>query len=303
MKQSSIPTLGCIFLFIFLLNACIPAQDASLHEGSPHSIQQVVNFPLPNQLTFAGEEVPLNDPDVAERLDRELMALCYYHASTLLVLKRSKRWKAFIQSNLKEANIPQDFFYLAVAESSLSNTAVSSARAVGMWQLMKDTSKELGLEVSTYVDQRRDPLLATQTAIRYLKRAHRSIENWTLVAASYNRGQGGIKNALKSQGVSSYYDLYLHEQTYRYIFKILAYKLILSSPGSYGFNLEMDRLYEPWEFQTVMVDQTIASLPEWGKQYGITYKQIKQYNPWITSIDYSLPVSEHTTYTIRIPLR
>ena len=302
MKNSLIPSIGCICIFILQFSGCIPAQERPNYPSSQMEIQQIVNFPLPEQLKFAGEVVPLTNKEVAERLDRELMALCYYHASTLLVLKRSKRWKSFIQTRLESAQIPQDFFYLAVAESSLSNTAVSSARAVGMWQLMTDTSRELGLEVSTYVDQRRDPELATQAAIKYLKRAFHSLQNWTLVAASYNRGQGGIKNALKAQAVTSYYDLYLHEQTYRYVFKILAYKIIMSSPEAYGFILEDNDLYEPWKSDKIEVQTSIPSLPEWGRQYGVTYKQIKQYNPWITSIDYSLPIPENQAYFINIPL-
>ena len=303
MKNSFIPPLGLICLFIFQFSGCIPAQEGPAVDRPQVQIQQIVNFPIPEQLDFAGEAVPLEDPEVAERLDRELMSLCYYHASTLLVLKRAKRWKKFIQSRLNEAQIPQDFFYLAVAESNLSNTALSSARAVGMWQLMRETSRELGLEVSTYVDQRRDPELATKTAIKYLTRSYKSLQNWTLVAASYNRGQGGIRSALKAQGVNSYYKLYLHEQTYRYVFKILAYKIILSSPETYGFILDQNDLYKPWKYNQIEVNQSISSLPEWGKEHNLTYKDIKQYNPWITSIDYSLPIPENKSYFINIPVR
>lgn len=283
---------------------CIPAQSPNGPDVAPSPKQAVVNFELPAQMEFAGEEVPLNDQEVAERLDRELMSLSYYHASTLLVLKRSQRWKSWIEDELRKADIPIDYFYLAVAESNLSNTAVSYARAGGMWQLMPETSRELGLEISAYVDQRRDPYLAMEAAVRYIKRAHKQLNNWTLVAASYNRGPRGILNALEAQQVSSYYDLYLHEQTYRYVFKILAYKLILSNPEAYGFYLpSSSSLYKPWDLKKVEVTETIPSLPAWGKEKGVTYKDIKKYNPWITSIDYSLPVKKGKIYTIRLPKR
>ena len=282
---------------------CIPAQSPSEPIFTSPQVQTIINFPLPDQMDFAGEEVPLHETDVAERLDRELMSLSYYHASTLLVLKRSQRWKSWIQTKLAKEDIPIDFFYLAVAESNLSNTAVSYARAGGMWQLMPETSREFGLEISSYVDQRRDPYLAVEAAIRYIKRAHKQLPNWTLVAASYNRGPRGILDALESQQVSSYYDLYLHEQTYRYVFKILAYKLILSDPEAYGFSFSSSDLYHPWELEEVSVSKSIPSLPAWGKKQGVTYKVIKQYNPWITSIDYSLPVKAGTSYIIRLPGR
>ncbi len=301
MPQVLLLHTSSFFCVLMLFIGCIPAQDPPSDTQETIRKQYILNFPLPPSLEFAGESVPIDDPEIAERLDRELMALSYYHASTLLVLKRSKRWKAFLQQQLQEAQIPEDFFFLAVAESSLSNTARSSAQAVGMWQLMKETSRELGLEVSTYVDQRRDPFLATKSAIRYIQRAYKQLENWTLVAASYNRGTRGILNALEAQGVHTYYDLYLHEETYRYLFKILAYKVILSEPEAYGFHVPESPMYEPWETRSVEISTPISSLPDWGRQHGVTYREIKKYNPWITSIDYSLPVKAGKVYTIRLP--
>jgi len=252
-------------------------------------------------LSFCGEEVPLSDPEIAERLEREINALAYYHASTLLVLKRTHRWKEDILKILRAEGIPTDFFYLAVAESNLDNDAESYRQAVGMWQLMDATAKEMGLEVNTYIDERRDPFLSTSAACKYLQQSYSRFGNWTLVAAAYNRGIAGLANALESQMVDSYYDLYLHEQTYRYIFKILAYKVILENPEHYRFQIPENKLYEPWNYREITVSETIPDLPTWAKEYQTTYKYLKLYNPWITSIDYSLPVKHEKTYIIRTP--
>jgi len=289
------------------LGGCLPAQDSESSRDYTHSNahtptrQYIVNFPIPEKLEFAGEAVPLEDWDVAERLDREINAHAYYHASTLSIIKLSSRWKPTILEILQKNGIPSDFYYLAVAESALDNQAISAKNAVGMWQLLKPTAEELGLEVSSYIDQRRDPLLATEAACRYLLKSYERLGNWTLVAAAYNRGVRGLTDALTEQGVDSYYDLYLHEETYRYIFRILSYKLILETPKNYGFVFDSNMGYIPWDYQEVEVNSTIPSLPQWALERGTTYKMIKRYNPWITSIDYSLPVNSGKTYKIRLP--
>ncbi len=291
--------LICFIMF----QSCLPAQqsDPQNHNDHPRQSPNIVNFPIPSNLSFCGEEVPLSDPEIAERLDREINALAYYHASTLLVLKRAHRWKNDILKTLRAEGIPADFFYVAVAESNLDNDAESYRQAVGMWQLMEATAKEMGLEVNTYVDERRDPFSSTYAACKYLKQSYGRFANWTLVAAAYNRGIAGLASALESQMVDSYYDLYLHEQTYRYIFKILAYKIILENPGQYKFQIPESELYDLWKYREITVSETISDLPTWAKEYNTTYKYIKLYNPWITSIDYSLPVKKGKTYVIRIP--
>ena len=279
------------------LRAEIPSSSAS----SPQEIQHIINFPIPDQLTFAGETVPLDDPDVRERLEQELMKNGYLHASTVLLIKRSTRWRPMIEKELEQAGVPKDFFYLAVAESQLSNKAVSYKGALGMWQFLKTTAKEFGLEVNRHVDERKDPYLATQAAIGYLKRAHKKFGNWTLVAAAYNRGMRGLSNALESQKEQSYYDLYLNSETYQYVFRILALKLLLESPETYGFHIAEEDRYQPWEFTEVAVKSPISDLPTFAQEHKTTYKMLKRLNPWLDSPDYQLPVRKGKTYQIRIP--
>ncbi len=290
----------CLLLF----QSCLPAQEQRAKDQEKDNKdhrQYIINFSSPDNMTFCNEKVPLNDPEIKERLEREINALSYFHASTLLVIKRMHRWKPVLTNILSDYGIPEDFIYLTIAESNLENDAESYREAMGMWQLMEGTAKELGLEINTYIDERRDPFLATIAACKYLSKSYEKFNNWTLVAAAYNRGISGISQALTAQLVDSYYDLYLHEQTYRYVFKILAYKAILENPQTYGFHIQEDDVYQPWTYREIEVSNSIENIPQWAKQYNTTYRFIKYLNPWITSIDYSLPFQKDKVYTIRVP--
>ncbi len=264
--------------------------------------QYVSTFLLPEQLTFAGEQVPMNDPDVRERIERELIQNSYKHSATLLILKREGRWRKEISRILKEEGLPEDFFYLAVAESELDEHAQSGVGAVGFWQFMKTTALSYNLEVSEYVDMRKDPIASTYAACRYLKDAYKRFGNWTLAAASYNRGVTGLDNALKAQKVSNFYDLYLNRETYRYVMRIIALKLIIENPQAYGFFVEDADKYQPLDsVRTVTIDSTINDLPQFALDMGINYKILKIYNPWINSSDYKLVVPKGKTYIITLP--
>ncbi|WP_250630510.1 lytic transglycosylase domain-containing protein [Rhodoflexus caldus] len=264
--------------------------------------QYISTFPLPEQLTFAGEQVPMNDPDVRERIERELIQNSYKHSATILILKREGRWRKEISRILKEEGVPEDFFYLAVAESELDEHAQSGVGAVGFWQFMKTTAPSYNLEVSEYVDMRKDPIASTYAACRYLKDAYKRFGNWTLAAASYNRGVTGLDNAVKAQKVSNFYDLYLNRETYRYVMRIIALKLIIENPQAYGFFVEDADKYQPLDgVRTVTIDSTINDLPQFALDMGINYKILKIYNPWINSSDYKLVVPKGKTYTITLP--
>jgi len=265
------------------------------------SVQRIQSFPLPAMLTFAGEAVPLSDPDVRERLEREIIQNCYKHSATLLILKREGRWRAGIQALLKENGLSEDFFYLAVAESELDEHAVSPVGAMGFWQFMKGTASEFGLEVSAQVDQRKDPLVATVAACKYLKQAYGKFGNWTLTAASYNRGMTGLDKALKNQKVDSFYDLYLNRETYRYVLRILALKLIMENPQAYGFVIGPEDRYKPYTAKPLQIDTTITDLPAFAIQQKINYKLLKIHNPWLNSDDYKLVIPKGKSYTFLIP--
>ncbi|MCU0322366.1 MAG: lytic transglycosylase domain-containing protein [Chitinophagaceae bacterium] len=255
-------------------------------------------FKIPDSLSFAGEPLPLHINDVRERLDRELQINSYLHSSTLFIMKRANRWLPVIDSVLKAEGIPSDFKYLPLIESALLNV-VSPKEAAGFWQIVKAAGKEYGLEINKEVDERYDVVKATQAACAYLKEANRKFNNWTLAAASYNRGMSGLQKAIENQKVNSYYDLYLNDETARYIFRIVAMKEIIENPERYGFDINKEELYTAEPVKYLEVNETIKDLPNFALQHNTNYKTLKRLNPWLRE-DY-LPVKKNKTYTLALP--
>ncbi|MTI23250.1 lytic transglycosylase domain-containing protein [Fulvivirga sp. RKSG066] len=257
-----------------------------------------VTLELPKELYFAGERVPLEIPDVRERLDRELHINTYWHSSTIFLIKQAHRWLPQIEEILKENGVPDDFKYLTAIEGGFANQ-ISPANAVGFWQIRKAAGKENGLEITREVDERYDPLRSTEAACNYLKKAHNKFGNWTNAAASYNRGMSGLQRALNNQKVDSYYDLMLNEETSRYVFRILAIKEIIEHPEKYGFNIDEEHLYDQEDLRFVEVNEDIKDLVEFAKKEGINYKLLKRHNPWLR--EDRLDVRKKT-YKIAIPV-
>lgn len=254
---------------------------------------------IPDFLTFAGEPVPLVETDVRERLDRELLVNAYWHSQTLQNLKLANRWFPVIEEILRQEGVPEDFKYLAVAESNLRNV-VSPARATGVWQLLEGTAQQYGLTVNGEIDERYDVERATRAACAYLKEAHaRYGGNWTLAAASYNMGMAGVDKRLSEQKVDSYYDLYLNEETARYVFRILAFKLIYRQHERFGFILEQEDVYGPLDYYVVEATATIPDLAAWARERGTTYKMVRVMNPWLRSS--RLTVGTGKAYEIKLP--
>ncbi|MEX2597425.1 MAG: lytic transglycosylase domain-containing protein [Salibacteraceae bacterium] len=253
---------------------------------------------LPDQIDFAGEKVPLNLIDVKEKLDRELLVNTYWQSQTLLLIKRSNRWFPVIEKILKQEGVPEDFKYLALIESGLTQI-VSPAGATGFWQLMVDASRELDLEVNTTVDERYHIEKATHAACAYLKEAKEKFGSWTLAAASYNMGKSGVDRQLKRQKATNYYDLVLNEETERYIFRILAGKMILSNPKAFGFQFRDEDLYQPLKYNEVEIVETQDDLADFAFKNGINYKTLKFLNPWLR--DNYLPVTKGKSYFIKLP--
>lgn len=270
-------------------NVQLPLAESVL--VSPH-------FSLPDKPDFCGEPVPIDDVDVRERFDKELLINSYLHASTILILKKAYRWFPQIEPILKEEGIPDDFKYLAVIESSLDN-AVSPAGASGFWQLMKETALELGLVVNEEVDERFHPIKSTRAACKYLKKSYQKFGNWTLVAAAYNRGNGGITQAMETQKVKSYYDLLLNDQTNRFVFRILALKEIMENPKKYRFEIQEKDQYTPENLKQVKVHATVPDLIAFAIAQGVTYKTLKNYNEWILTD--KLTVKDTAKWVLDLP--
>ena len=250
------------------------------------------------KMDFAGEEVPTFMADVQERLDKEMITNMNYHTNTTLVIKRANKVFPIIEPILKKYGVPDDFKYLAVIESSLVN-AVSPAGARGVWQFMPATAKEKGMEVSEEVDERYHLEKSSEAACKYLVVAKEKFGSWTLAAASYNGGMGGISKKLEEQQVGSYYDLLLTEETSRYVFRILALKEIMSQSEKYGFKIPNEALYYNVPTRKIVIDSSITDLAQFAKTQGVNYKILKIHNPWLR--DKKLTVTTGKKYEIEIP--
>lgn len=268
----------------------------------PISLEQIViqshDIEFCDNIYFAGEKVPLEMFNIRERYERELLSNTYFHSNTMVLLKRSKRWFPVIEPILKEYGVPDDFKYLCVIESYLSNV-VSPAGAAGFWQFMKGTAQEYDLEISKEVDMRYNVELETEAACKYFLKAYERFGSWTLVAAAYNAGSTRVAKFMKEQGATSYYDLLMAEETERYVFRILAIKTIFENPEKYGIYVSNELSYQPYKYYTVKVDKDVKNWAEFAKEHNITYKLLKVFNPWLRSN--SLKVKNGKVYEIKIP--
>lgn len=268
-----------------------------LEPSAPISFTNAKTIPLPERIDLAGEKVPLEIADVKERLDKELHINSYWHNNTIFLFKRASRWFPVIEPILEKNGIPDDFKYLALIESGLENVE-SYAGAAGFWQILTSTGREYGLEVNRDVDERYHPVLSTEAACQYLKRSYEKFGNWTLVAASYNRGMRGMQNALDHQKVDNYYDLKLNTETSRYVFRILAIKQIFESPKDYGLNIDKEHLYEPYTYRYDTVRNS-TDWVEYAKEQKTNYKTLRIYNPWIQDEDIRIGRNEY--YVVSLP--
>ena len=253
---------------------------------------------IPKNLNFAGEKTSITDFSVREATERELVVNTYWQSQSLLLHKRANRWFPVIDPILKKNGIPEDFKYIALIESQLTN-AVSPQCATGFWQIIESTGTGYGMEITADVDERYNVIKSTEAACKYFKEAYKQFNNWTLVAASYNLGMGGIQGQINKQKVNSYYDLALTEETARYVYRILAMKEIISRPKVYGFMLRKKDLYPPIATKKVTIDSTISDLAGFAITQGINYKILKLFNPWLRT---NVLINDgNKKYTIEIP--
>lgn len=278
-----------------------PTRRKPEEEGYRMHIQdnyKVFTLPTPESLSFAGADVPLGAFGVREKLDRELLVNTYWHSNTLLMFKRSNRWFPVIEPILERNGIPDDFKYLALIESGLTN-AVSPAGATGFWQFMKSTGESYGLQINDEVDERYHVEKSTEAACKYLNDAYAKFGDWALVAASYNMGMGGVSKQLSRQKVDSYWDLLLNEETGRYVYRILAIKEILNNGSAYGFIVRPGDLYEPYTTREVTLDGSVNDLADFALQEGANYNILKTLNPWLRQSYLKNP--SRKSYTIELP--
>lgn len=291
-------TIGLgFFLITFFLTDNTTNANSNPDEDFPQGYK-IVSPEMPNYLEFAGEKIPTENFEVYERMEREFLSNTYWHSATILAIKRANRWFPLIEPILKKNNIPDDFKYLAVAESNLENV-VSPAGATGFWQFMKPAGEKYGLEINSLVDERYDVEKSAEAACKYLRDSYDMFGSWIVAAASYNMGQDGVKNQRERQKVKNYFNLVLNSETSRFVARIVSLKYILQNPEKYGFDLKSEDKYKPIEYSEVTLDSSVADLADYAKRLGINYFILKMYNPWLR--DNYLSNKTKTAYTIKLP--
>ncbi|WP_439131225.1 lytic transglycosylase domain-containing protein [Polaribacter sp.] len=295
--------LSIVFITVIFMNA-INKNTIDKDKIEPivntHKNYKIKALKLPENLNLAGEKVPVEIPDVRERMERELLVNTYWQSNGLLLLKRANKYFPIMEPLLKKYGLPDDFKFLALAESGFTDET-STAGAAGMWHFMKKTGKEYGLEINNNVDERYHIEKSTKVAAEYLKNAYERFGSWTLAAAAYNAGNYGISRRIEAQEVNNYYDAKLPDETERYVFRILALKEIISNPKKYGFVFEKEDLYHLDKTTTIKVDTAITNITAFAKKFGMNYKEFKIYNPWLR--EHHLNNKSRKMYEIKIPVK
>jgi membrane-bound lytic murein transglycosylase D len=293
-----ISLLSVVCITLLFINAI---HKSDIDPGTnTHQNYKIRALKLPSNLNLAGERVPLEKPDVKERMDRELLVNTYWQSNGILLFKRANKYFPIIEPLLKKHGLPDDFKFLALAESGFTDET-STVGAAGIWHFMNATGKEYGLEINNNVDERYNIEKSTKVAAEYLKNAKNRFGSWTLAAAAYNAGNYGISRRLEAQGVTNYYDAKLPNETERYVFRVLALKEIISNPEKYGFVFEKDDLYTTKKTYTVKVDTAITNITSFAKGFGMNYKEFKIYNPWLR--ENKLNNRSRKLYEIKIPVK
>ena len=284
-----------IVLFMLLSTLTMAAQNNTGTTALSYSSPQV-----PESIMFCGKEIDLTRFDRHERMDRELLAFTYMHSTSLQTIKRANRYFPIVEPILKEHGIPDDFKYLMAIESNCSPLARSHVGASGLWQFMQTTGREYGLEVNKNIDERYHVEKSTVAACKYIKNAYNKYKDWIAVAAAYNGGQARIAKQMESQQIDETLDLYLVEETARYVYRIIAAKIMFSNPAVFGFRLKASDLYMQVPYKEITVTTGITNLAEWAKKQGTTYALLKNLNPWLR--DNFLQNVSGRTYHIKVPI-
>ncbi|NWG28890.1 MAG: lytic transglycosylase domain-containing protein [Ignavibacteriaceae bacterium] len=289
-------TILVVVVVIFSNNNIATASETA-DENFPQGYR-IVSPEMPKYLEFAGEKIPTENFEVYERMEREFLSNTYWHSATILAIKRANRWFPVIEPILKKNNIPDDFKYLAVAESNLENV-ISPAGATGFWQFMKPAGEKYGLEINSLVDERYDVEKSAEAACKYLRDSYDMFGSWIVAAASYNMGQDGIQIQTERQKAKNYFNLVLNTETSRFVARIVSLKYILQSPEKFGFDIKDEEKYKPLEYNEVKLDSSVTDLADYAKSLGVNYFILKMYNPWLR--DNYLSNKTMKTYTIKIP--
>ena len=293
-----ISLFSIVFLTHFFISSTYTSNSDTVHQQGFNSKYNVYSVLKPDNLKFANENIPESTFDVWERLDKELLKNIYWQSNTLLYFKRANKYFPIIEEILEKNNIPSDFKYLALIESGFEYK-VSPSGAAGFWQIMKGTAREYGLEVNYAIDERYHLIKSTEVACKYLQKAYDKFGSWTLAAASYNMGINGVQRQVKKQNTNNYFNLYLNDETSRYVFRVIVIKEIMENPRKYGFVFRQNDLYSYPSVKQIRVDSTINNLYSFAQENDINYKILKRFNPWLRTS--KLPDESRRVYYIDIP--
>ena len=293
-----ITLFSIVFLTHFFISSTYTSNSDTVHQQGFNSKYNVYSVLKPDNLKFANENIPESTFDVWERLDKELLKNIYWQSNTLLYFKRANKYFPIIEEILEKNNIPRDFKYLALIESGFEYK-VSPSGAAGFWQIMKGTAREYGLEVNYAIDERYHLIKSTEAACKYLQKAYDKFGSWTMAAASYNMGINGVQRQVKKQNTNNYFNLYLNDETSRYVFRIIVIKEIMENARKYGFVFRQNDLYSYPSVKQIRVDSTINNLYSFAQENDINYKILKRFNPWLRTS--KLPDESRRVYYIDIP--
>jgi len=297
-KLKSLNNINLIIILMFVFFISFGISKTRFLTNGNESNYHIYPVSIPKKVSFAGEEIILDEDDLIERMDKEFLVNTYWQSNTILLIKKSNKYFPQIEKILIEEGVPTDFKYLALIESGLDN--VTSPRgAKGFWQIMKTTGKEYGLEINSNVDERYNLNLSTRLACKYLKKAKDKFGTWTLAAAAYNRGINGVQNEITKQNQTRYGNILFGEETKRYVFRIIALKNIVESPESFGFFIKEEQMYKPTKYEELKVDIPIYNISDFSKKLGLSYKNFKIHNPWL--LENHLNNKSKKVYTILIP--
>ncbi len=293
-----VSTVAALFLIssVFFINGK-NAVNQPPGEDFPQGYR-IISPEMPESMEFAGERIPIENFEVKERMEREFIVNTYFHSYTILAIKRSARWFPVIEPILKKNGVPDDFKYLCVAESNMENV-ISPAGATGFWQFLKPTAQKFGLEVNDQIDERYNVEKSTEAACKYLLDAYNRFGSWITAAAAYNMGTVGADNQMDRQKADNYFNLVLGVETSRYIGRMVSLKYIMKNPEKYGFDLKEYEKYKPLEYYNITLDGSVNNFSDFASSYGINYKILKYYNPWLR--DTTLTNSNKKSYLIKIP--
>lgn len=292
-----------VFFLLFLITQLIyssfnSAISDSDYKGLLFSDYKLEGVTIPKDLNFCGEKVPVENYRVKRALEKEFYTKAFFQPSTLILHKKAARWFPLIEAILKKNGVPEDFKYVAILESGLTNSTAQSGSG-GFWGIMPPVGRDYGLQVDDQVDERFNIEKATDAACRIFKDGYKKYKNYTLAAAAYDYGPGALDRQLERQGTNSYYELDLNEETGQYIYRLLAFKEIISRPEAYGYKLSKRELFGPIPTTPVKVDSSITDLVRFAAEQGSDYLAMKTLNPWL--LQTSLQNPDHKTYTILFP--